>query len=232
MKKLKMELWTPRKEVCNDELDRTQREHTSADACNLSWKWCGIWMQISILMTGNTVWTLECAIVWGALQVTLVTVTVTDPDLGIYRIAPKCNGFILLSALVISRVSWKAAGDCTRDANKSPTVSHSAVSVVPRKVGKWSRIRTRNRITKSKSFLSIGSPIVAPIKFQWNQLITFAVILLTDELTDAHTGPITWPPQLPLPEAKLLSDLPRKESCMKVRFEPAQQWTACSRQCV
>ena len=41
-------------------------------------------------------------------------------------------------------VSWKAVGDCMRNANKSPKTPYSAML---REVEKWSRVGIRDRIT-------------------------------------------------------------------------------------
>ena len=82
------------------------------------------------------------------------------------------------------RVSWKSTGDCMRNANKSPKIPYFATV---REVKKWSGIRTRHRITtKSWTFLPTGRPNHT-IKFKWNRLITFALILHTDRQNDRMT---------------------------------------------
>ena len=86
------------------------------------------------------------------------------------------------------RVSWKSAGDCMRNANKSAKIRYSTMV---REVEKWSGIRTRDRITtKSWTVLPTGRPNYN-IKFQWNRLITFAVILLTERQRDRQTQQMT-----------------------------------------
>ena len=84
----------------------------------------------------------------------------------------------------LRRVPWKLAGDCTINPNKSPKIPYSAMA---REVEQWSRICIRNQITtKSPSVLPTGWPN-HDTKFQWNLLITFAVILLTEWQTDRQT---------------------------------------------
>jgi len=101
---------------------------------------------------------------------------------------PKCYGFIILCRRQSFRwVLRKSAGDCMRKANKSPKIPDSATV---REVEKWSGIRIRDPMitTKSKSVLPIGRPN-HNTKFQWNRLITFVVILLTD--TERQTDRMT-----------------------------------------
>ena len=82
------------------------------------------------------------------------------------------------------RMLWKSAGDCMRNANKSPKICYS---VMARKVEKWSVIRIQDRITtKSKPILPIGRPNYNT-EFSWNQLTTFAVIIHTNTQTDRQT---------------------------------------------
>ena len=96
----------------------------------------------------------------------------------------------------LRRVPWKLAGDSMINPNKSPKIPYSAMA---REVEQWSRICIRNQITtKSPSVLPTGWPN-HDTKFQWNLLITFAVILLTewqnDRQTDRQTDrTITQPP--------------------------------------
>jgi len=105
--------------------------------------------------------------------------------------------------------SWKTAGDCIRNANKSPKIPYS---VMVREVENWYRIRIRNRITTKKFnqfFRSVGPIIIS--RFRWNfklgvmtgptnhnnhqvqrnRLITSAVILQTDILNDKLTDLVT-----------------------------------------
>jgi len=85
------------------------------------------------------------------------------------------------------RVSWKSAGDCMRNANKSPTISYSAM---PREVEKYTRspymgLDHQQKLTGSSGWYPVG-PIIAQ-SFNKNQLITFAEILLRDRQTDRQT---------------------------------------------
>jgi len=55
-----------------------------------------------------------------------------------------------------------------------------------RAVEKWTEIRIREQMTiKSWTILPIGR-LNHIVEFQWNQVITFAVILLTDTQTQTH----------------------------------------------
>ena len=85
------------------------------------------------------------------------------------------------------RVLWKAAVDSVRNAN---TVN--ALKVIFSNVeesGKWSRIRILGWITGTKTKLVNSShwySLSYSTNFQWNRLITFAVILITDKHTNTN----------------------------------------------
>ena len=89
---------------------------------------------------------------------------------------PKC-GFIPLWRQSFRRVSWKSAGDCMRKTNKSPKILYSAMV---REVEKWSGIRIHDRITTKvdQFFRLVGT--YHNSKFQWDRLVTDAVIEHTD----------------------------------------------------
>ena len=81
------------------------------------------------------------------------------------------------------RVLWKLADDWMRNANKSPKITYSAMVS---EMEKWSGIRVRDRdriTTNSWSVLPTGR-LNYNIKLQWNRLITFAVILHRNRMTD------------------------------------------------
>ena len=83
-------------------------------------------------------------------------------------------------------VSWRLAGNCMRNTNKS-TISYSAM---PREVEKYTRCPYtgrdhRQKLTGSSNWYVVG-PIIAR-SFNKNQLITFAEILLRDRQTDRQT---------------------------------------------
>jgi len=85
-------------------VDCTQRAQSYVKASDLNQTWSGIWIQIS----------------------GLIRIRIQMSAAGFQNVVDS-----LLSTL-IWRVSWKSAGDCMRNANKSPKI---ACSVVWR--GKW-----------------------------------------------------------------------------------------------
>ena len=110
----------------------------------------------------------------------------SNPDFRIRMSAgslTKCGGFITLSASVISPSFIKLEGDCMRNANKYPKMPYSAVV---RKMENWYKIRIWDHSpTKSLPVFPADMPNHS-IKFQWNRLITFSVILLTKWRTDTQ----------------------------------------------
>ena len=98
---------------------------------------------------------------------------------------PKCCGFTTLSVPVIMLSAIKIGSDCMRNANKSPKSPYSAMV---REVEKWSGICIQDpMINKSSSVLLTERPN-HNTKFPWNWLITFAVMLHTDRMSDRMTN--------------------------------------------
>jgi len=86
----------------------------------------------------------------------------------------KFSGSIPLSVSAITLSSWKLTSCCMRNMNKSPKMSYYEWW------GKWkSGLKSTFGLDHYQT-LSDSSDT----KFQWNWLITFAVILLTDRQTD------------------------------------------------
>ena len=109
--------------------------------------------------------------------------TENDPDFrinpdsypNVCRIAPKILSPSVTSPSVVKIGQW------LRTANKSPKIRYSAVV---REVEKLCKIQIT---TKSYQVLSTSGPSHNS-KFQWNRLITFAVILLTEWQTEWQTN--------------------------------------------
>ena len=87
----------------------------------------------------------------------------------------------LMVSFISPSIMIKSSCDCTRNALESHKIPYS---VIVREVEEWSRIRIQEWITsKTQSVLPIGR-LNRNSKFQWNQPITFEVILHTEWETD------------------------------------------------
>jgi len=94
--------------------------HTSADISNLNQNWSRISIWIS-----------------GLIRVPAGRLT-------------KCSNSFPCWHQSFHRVSWKADGDCRRNADKSPKMPYSAI---PRKVKKWSAKHIRHWITTKRALI-------------------------------------------------------------------------------
>ena len=74
-------------------------------------------------------------------------------------------------------MSWKSAGDCTRNANTYLKLSYSGRA---RGVEKWSMFYDHHQKLMSSSDRCHNT--------KWNQLITFAVVVHTDRITNLRLG--------------------------------------------
>ena len=89
------------------------------------------------------------------------------------------SGFITYRRQIFRRMSWKSAGDCMRNANKTPKILYYAFV---REVEKWSVSRTGlpPDVVSSSDWYRPNHNT----KLQWNRLITFAAILHIDRQTE------------------------------------------------
>jgi len=99
-----------------------------------------------------------------------------DSDANVCQIAPNLlwiHYFVCVKSFC--GLSWKSVSDCMRNANKSPKIYFTVVT----EGEKWSGIYFVGSSQKFNQFLRLVGPIVT-----MKSLITFAVILHTDGMTD------------------------------------------------